>query len=115
MTGILKKTQGPATYADLVALPDNVIGEIIGGQLFASPWLAMPQAAALDRIRKFSVYAREKVGHVWFADPAVRTLEVFRLLDGHWASVAGYEGDAKVRAEPFDAVELDPSRWWLEP
>ncbi|QSQ18820.1 Uma2 family endonuclease [Pyxidicoccus parkwayensis] len=30
----------PATYADLVALPDNVIGELIGGVLHASPWPA---------------------------------------------------------------------------
>ncbi|MFP2907127.1 Uma2 family endonuclease [Pyxidicoccus sp. 3LFB2] len=27
----------PATYADIEALPDNVVGELIGGALYASP------------------------------------------------------------------------------
>ena len=27
----------PATYADLVALPDNVVGEILGGELYTQP------------------------------------------------------------------------------
>lgn len=30
-------TSRPATYADIVALPENVVGEIIGGDLFVSP------------------------------------------------------------------------------
>ena len=30
-------TARPATYDDLLALPDHVVGEIIGGELFVSP------------------------------------------------------------------------------
>src|SRR5688572_26942520 len=33
-----------ATYADLEALPDNVIGQIVDGELYASPRPAMPHA-----------------------------------------------------------------------
>ncbi len=53
---------------------------------------------------------REGVGHLWLCDPRIKTLEVYRLVDGHWMEVDTFEGDAKVRAEPFEAVELDLAR-----
>jgi hypothetical protein len=59
------------------------------------------------------IYAREGVGHLWFVDPIVRTLEVYRLKDGLWVVVDNFGGDDRVRAEPFDAVELGLGRWWL--
>jgi hypothetical protein len=31
-----------ATYEDLLALPDNVIGQIIDGELVASRWPSIP-------------------------------------------------------------------------
>lgn len=40
------KTLKPATYADLEALPENMVGEIIDGELIASPRLASPHAFA---------------------------------------------------------------------
>ena len=36
----------PATYDDLVKLPDNLVAEIIGGELHASPRPALPHADA---------------------------------------------------------------------
>jgi hypothetical protein len=36
----------PATYEDLVALPDNMVAEIVGGELHASPRPAPRHAAA---------------------------------------------------------------------
>jgi len=36
----------PATYDDLVKLPDNMVAEIVGGELHASPRLAFPHAEA---------------------------------------------------------------------
>ena len=187
-----KKGDRPATYRDLVALPDNVVGELVDGELFASPRPAMrhtraasivgvelsvpfdrgpgepggpggwwildepelhlvedvvvpdlggwrrsrlksipdvpyleiapdwvcevvsPSTARLDRVKKLPVYARSNVGHCWLIDPAARTLEVYRLEGGRWLLLGTFAGDAKVRAEPFDAVELDLARWWLE-
>ncbi|WP_233261430.1 Uma2 family endonuclease [Vitiosangium sp. GDMCC 1.1324] len=35
-----------ATYEELVALPPHLVGEILGGKLFASPWPASPHSAA---------------------------------------------------------------------
>lgn len=176
-----------ATYADLEALPPNVVGELVGGELHVSPrpaakhaaassqlggelygpfgkgrggpggwiildepelhlgadalvpdlagwrrarmpelpdvaaftlapdWVAevlSPSTARLDRVGKLPVYAREGVGHVWLIDPVAQTLEVFRLDGARYALVLTAGGDAVVRAEPFDAIELAlPALW----
>jgi hypothetical protein len=61
------------------------------------------------------IYARESVGHLWLVDPLARTLEVYRLQNGQWVVAGTYAGSERVRAEPFEAVELEIARWWLEP
>lgn len=70
-----------------------------------------PSTARLDRFRKLPIYARERVGHAWLVDPDARTLEVLRLEGERWLilGVHSPEGEAPtpVRAEPFDAIELD--------
>jgi Uma2 family endonuclease len=73
-----------------------------------------PGTERLDRAKKMPVYAREQVSHVWLVNPMVRTLEVYRLAEGRWLLLATHEGAAKVRAEPFDAVELDLAPLWGE-
>ena len=40
----------PATYEDLEALPPNMVGEIIAGELYASPRPAFPHARAYSRL-----------------------------------------------------------------
>ena len=180
-----------ATYDDLVAVPDNLVAEIVDGELFTSPRPASPHARAvtlighdlvggfdgppggtarpggwwllfepelhlrpdvlvpdiagwciermpkipnvvgftlapdwvcevispgtgrLDRTRKMPVYAREGVRHLWLVDPIARTLEVYRLEIGRWAVAGTYGGDESLRAEPFEAIALDLSRWWM--
>jgi Uma2 family endonuclease len=72
-----------------------------------------PSTAAIDRIKKMRIYARESVRHVWLVDPIERTLEVFRLGNAGLWEVIGLHAEAeKVRAEPFDAIELDLSLLW---
>ena len=44
-------------------------------------------------------------------DPLERILEVYRRQDGNWLRVGAFEGYTSVRAEPFDAEELDMGRW----
>ena len=68
--------------------------------------------AGIDRTKKLPLYAREKVLHTWFVDPVAKTLEVLRLVDQRWTLVGAHEGDAKVRAEPFDAIEIDLAALW---
>ncbi len=70
-----------------------------------------PSTQALDRTEKMDVYAREGVAHLWLVDPKSRTLEVYRL-EGKWMRVATHRDDAIVRAEPFDAIELELGALW---
>lgn len=185
MTKALKKG---ATYADLCAVPENFVAEILGGELYASPrpasphavaagalfrklgapfqdgengpggwwflvepelhfgadvvvpdiagwrhermptvpnvafctlapdWLCevlSPSTEAIDRRKKLPIYAREGVGHVWLVDPPQQILEVLRLESQGWSSVATHEASARVRAEPFAAIELALRSLWL--
>ena len=179
----------PATYDDLIALPDNLVGELVAGTLYASPrpaprhaaattalgeelgppfkrgkggpggwwildepelhlgadavvpdlagwrrermpempvelayfivapdWVAevqSPSTAALDRGPKLAVYARERVSHVWMIEPVSQTLEVLRLDGETYRIVKVASGADRVRAEPFDAIELDLSILWM--
>jgi len=58
------------------------------------------------------IYLRERVGHVWLVDPQVRTLEVYRHGGLVWHRVAVYHDDAKIRAEPFEAIEMGLGALW---
>ncbi|MFB1479426.1 Uma2 family endonuclease [Corallococcus sp. RDP092CA] len=179
----------PATYADLEALPEHVVGELVAGELYASPQPAFPHLTAasflmallgnpfvfglggpggwyivleprlrlgddvlipdlagwrrerlpqapkvaalalppdwvcevlspstrlMDREVKLPVFAREGVRHVWFIDPVLRTLEVFRLETGRYVHLATHSGTGPVRVEPFDAVALQLGVLWDE-
>ncbi|KFA89216.1 Uma2 family endonuclease [Archangium violaceum] len=176
-----------ATYADLEALPEHVVGELIDGELYASPrpavphttassvlgarlnvafhrggpggWVLLdepelhmgedvlvpdiagwrrermpraprtaaitlapdwvcevlsPSTARLDRKAKLPVYAREGIRHMWFLEPEARTLEVLRLDGAHYSPLATHTGTARVRAEPFEALELELAALWDE-
>lgn len=184
----------PATYDDLRHLPEHVVGELLGGELFATPrpappharaasvigadvngpfdrppggpggpggwWIVdepeirlhgdvvvpdlagwrrermpklpgtaafevapdwvceviSPSTARFDRTRKMPIYARESVAHLWVVDPLARSLEVFRLEGGRWilASLFGEDAPERIRAEPFESIELECWRWWVE-
>ncbi|MFL5321809.1 MAG: Uma2 family endonuclease [Myxococcaceae bacterium] len=175
-----------ATYEDLLALPDHVIGEIVDGELHVSPrpatphtraaselgaelvgpfgrgkggpggWIILdepelhivgqivvpdlagwrrermpemphaphielapdwacevlsPSTEAFDRSKKMPVYARAGVKHLWLVRPEAKTLEVYRLEGAAWRVVETFTDD-RVRAEPFDAIELDLASLW---
>ena len=73
-----------------------------------------PSTARHDRLQKMRIYAREGVRHLWLVDPLARTLEVFRLEGERWLLLATHADDERVRAEPFEALELEIARWWIE-
>jgi Uma2 family endonuclease len=68
---------------------------------------------AIDRGKKQRIYAREGVGYAWLVEPLAHTLEVLRLDAGRWVPLGSYEADARVRAAPFDALELDLGTLWI--
>lgn len=74
-----------------------------------------PSTAAMDRVKKLTIYAREDVPHAWFVDPLAQTLEVLRLEAGRWTIVSTWAGASIVRAEPFEALDLDLTLLWDEP
>lgn len=83
----------------------------------APDWVAevlSPSTRKVDRTDKLRVYGREDVEWVWLIDPLLRTLEVLRRAEVGW-SLRGTWRDAEiVRAEPFDAIELDLSILWAD-
>ncbi len=71
-----------------------------------------PSTSALDRGDKSKVHAREGVSHLWLVDPEAKTLEVLALDGGTYRILDVHAGEAKVRAVPFDAIELDLAVLW---
>lgn len=72
-----------------------------------------PSTGGIDRGRKMAIYARAGVEHLWLLDPLARTVEVYRLEKGRWVVLRTVAGDTRARIEPFDALELTLSRWWI--
>jgi len=75
-----------ARYDDLRALPENMVGEILGGEL------------------------------LWLVDPDARTLEAYhRQTDGHWLLLVTLKDDDGVRQPPFDAIGFPFTDLWADP
>jgi Uma2 family endonuclease len=71
-----------------------------------------PSNRAYDLRVKRRFYAEIGVEHLWYIDPESHTLAVSRLHEGHWLEL-GVHGDTdRVRAEPFEAIEIDLAGWW---
>jgi Uma2 family endonuclease len=90
-------------------LPETAFAEL------APDWVCevtSPSTGALDRERKMPHYARAGVSHLWLVDPAARTVEIFQAAGDGWHLTTTFAENAKVRAEPFDVVELDLSLLW---
>ena len=67
----------------------------------------------IDRGKKLRSYAREGVGYAWLVDPIAHTLELMSLEASRWTQLARYEGEAKIRAAPFDSMELELGSLWI--
>ena len=74
-----------------------------------------PSTESLDRGKKLRVYGRESVAHAWLVDPLRQTLEVLALESGKWSLLDSHEGRVRVRAVPFDAIEIDLGVLWRSP
>jgi len=71
-----------------------------------------PSTQRHDRFKKMPMYFRHGVGHAWMVDPEAQGIEVFRRTPEGWLLVLSASGDAVVRAEPFDAIELALATLW---
>jgi Uma2 family endonuclease len=92
--------------------------EIVGDDPFftmAPDWVCevlSTRAAKYDRSDKLAIYAREGVRWAWLVDPLQRTLEALRLENDKWSLLGAWRDEALVRAEPFDAIELELAVLW---
>jgi Uma2 family endonuclease len=83
----------------------------------APDWLCeilSPSTARVDRAEKLPIYAHWGVGHVWLADPDLRTLEAYRNVEGQWLLIATLKDDDAVSVAPFDAISFDLSGLWMD-
>jgi Uma2 family endonuclease len=90
-------------------IPDTAAFEL------APDWVCevlSPSTEALDRTQKVPIYSREAVTHVWLVNPRTQTLEVLELAGNTYSIVSVHQGNARVRAVPFDSVELDLAVLW---
>jgi Uma2 family endonuclease len=90
------------------------IPEVVGFTL-PPDWLCevlSPSTKAVDRADKLPIYARERVGNVWLIDPLAQTLEAFRLDGETYRLMGTWRDEARVRIEPFEALELELALLW---
>ena len=73
-----------------------------------------PGSARTNRMKKMRIYAQYKVSHAWLVDPMQMMVEVYRLEAEKWAVFGVYAESDKMRAEPFQEIEIDLSGLWLE-
>lgn len=71
-----------------------------------------PSTEVHDRAEKMPFYARAGVEHACLVDPIERTLEAFRREGSVFRPTGTWRGDARVRVEPFDVIEIDLAHLW---
>jgi len=72
-----------------------------------------PGTARTDRVVKMPIYAGQGVQWLWLVEPILRTLEVFRLHEGHWLLEAAWQQEDEVRAPPFAEIAFSLGGLWV--
>lgn len=70
-----------------------------------------PTTIRVDRVKKMRIYPASGVPHVGIVDPAARTLDAFRLESGKWLLLDTHGEEERVRAEPFQQIEIELGRF----
>jgi Uma2 family endonuclease len=100
----------------LELLSDEQIAELSGTRIEIDPhWVCeviSPSSVRMDKILKAAKYAECGVEYYWLVDPDQKTLEVRRLEKQKWFVAGTFEGSERVRAEPFEAIEIDLGTFW---
>ena len=65
-----------------------------------------PTNARNDTVKKLRAYHRCQVPYYWIIDPMAETLTVHRFTEGGYLLVLAAERGERVRAEPFESIEL---------
>src|SRR5450631_2009061 len=123
----------PAAYENILGLPENVVGEIVNGDLVVSPRPAPARARASSSLtigiggpfdhgrdapggwvslQTHEIYRRQGIPWMWFVDPAARTIEALSNAENGWLVVGSFGGSTEVRIPLFDAVAIDIGTLW---
>jgi Uma2 family endonuclease len=65
-----------------------------------------PSNPGTDRVKKLNHYHQFGVQHYWIVDPVEESLSVFRWMTEGYLLVLAASRGARVRPEPFEALEL---------
>lgn len=87
-------------------MPERPTGSVIS---LAPDWICeivSPSNASNDTVKKKRAYHRHQVPHYWLLDPVRETLTVLRWSADGYVEVQSAMRGERVRAEPFDAIEL---------
>ena len=71
-----------------------------------------PGSVEIDREIKFAQYRDAGVHYYWIADPGLRTIDAWELVDGNYVQIAHAQGDAVVKLPPFPELEIPLGRLW---
>lgn len=85
--------------------------------IIAPDWVCevlSPRTAGRDLLQKGQGYLAAGVPWFWTIDPNERYLDVYRSNERGWEHIQRAEGDMVARLQPFDAVEIDLSEWWVQ-
>jgi hypothetical protein len=88
-------TTAPSDRAGAIHIAPDWICEVLS-----------PSTENIDRVDKLQSYFKARVTHYWLADPVERVLEVYRRSEPGYLLILTAKAGQRVRAEPFDAVEL---------
>jgi Uma2 family endonuclease len=70
-----------------------------------------PSTFRLDKGPKREIYAKGGVGHLWFADPGLHSIDVFALERKSYKFVRSAGGDDKIALAPFPHA-IDLAKLW---
>lgn len=76
---------------------------------FLPDWICevlSPSNPGTDRVKKLNHYHQFRVPHCWIVDPMDESLSLFRWMADGYLLVLAAGRDARVHAEPFEAIEL---------
>jgi Uma2 family endonuclease len=72
-----------------------------------------PSTFRADKVKKMPIYAHYGVGHIWLIDPVAMTMDAFRLESGKWVLLGSFSENDKVRADPFQEIEIHLEDLWI--
>jgi len=68
--------------------------------------------ASLDKGPKRRLYHRAGVEWLWLIDPIKRTLEAQHRVGDVWVRLGRWQGQDRVRTDPFPEIEINLGRLW---